>query len=281
MHRTTRLNLACCAALLLCVLSACGVSDSPPTGALPTIPVAATVAPTTEPSAQITTAIATTMPVATPAEQTVVTTPATTETAAPTQTPAATTAPTQLGTPTVPLTPGATATPLADDPFDGSIGVTDTAVLTGTHPVAEAIALYFSVQLAEVHALHNQGLGYGEIARAYFLVRELTADSDPANDRTLAQLILLRQSGQGWGQIVRSLGLPQRNVQRNLGLIMSNRPVDQTGENQATKEKEKGNNSGGNGNGGGNGRGNGNGGGNGRGNGNSGGNGGGNSGGKN
>jgi len=73
-----------------------------------------------------------------------------------------------------------------------------------------------------VVAQHQQGLGFGEIARAYFLARELAADDDPNNDMTVDQILALHQAGQGWGQIVRSLGLPQSNRNRNLGLIRGN-----------------------------------------------------------
>jgi hypothetical protein len=115
------------------------------------------------------------------------------------------------------------------DPFTGTDELTETGDLTTTttltvsHPVALAIADYFGVPSAEIFAEHQEGQGFGEIARAYFLAQELAADGDPTNDLTADQILALHQGGMGWGQIVRSLGLPQGNRNRNLGLIMSGR----------------------------------------------------------
>lgn len=182
--------------------------------------------------------------------------------------------------------PTATAAPFEIDdidPFTGTIelsdadalsdtgelsatgGLTGTAALSVTHPVALAIADHFGVPADEVFALHQEGLGFGEIARAYFLARELAADDDPTNDLAADQILAMHQGGEGWGQIVRSLGLPQSNRNRNLGAIMSGRKHDQSGDNttaapasqpgqdergSATKDKVK--NNGGNGQSGGN-----------------------------
>jgi hypothetical protein len=129
----------------------------------------------------------------------------------------------------------ATSTPLATDttdPFTGTDDLTDTeditvtgevsttGTLTVTHPVAIAIADYFTVPVMEIITLHADGLGFGEIARAYFLARELAADSNPTNDLTAAQILAMHQGGMGWGPIVASLDLPHSNNGRNLGLIM-------------------------------------------------------------
>jgi hypothetical protein len=102
----------------------------------------------------------------------------------------------------------------------GTITLTSTGALSTTHPVAIAIANYFEVSVDEVIALHQDGLGFGEIARAYFLARELAADGDPSNDITTVQILAMHQDGMGWGQIVATLGLPKGNSNRNLGLIM-------------------------------------------------------------
>jgi hypothetical protein len=131
-------------------------------------------------------------------------------------------------TATIDATTTATPTPLGDtDPFTGTgeltgtVEVSGTADISPTNPVAVAIGEYFDVPVVEVIALHQDGLGFGEIARAYFLARELAADADPSNDLTAAQILVLHQGGLGWGQIVFQLRLPQGNSARNLGLIMS------------------------------------------------------------
>jgi hypothetical protein len=132
----------------------------------------------------------------------------------------------------------ATPTPISSgetDPFTGTdeltstddltvtVEITTTGALTVTHPVAIAIANYFTVPVLEIIILHADGLGYGEIARAYFLARELAADSDATNDLTALQILEMHQRGLGWGVIVATLDLPRGNSGRNLGLIMSRR----------------------------------------------------------
>jgi hypothetical protein len=144
--------------------------------------------------------------------------------------PAATTAST-----TVPTQTAATATATAvgeTDPFTGTdeltstddvtvtVEITTTEALTVTHHVALAIADYFTVPVLEVITLHADGLGFGEIARAYFLARELAADGDPNNDLAAVQILEMHQRGMGWGIIVATLDLPHGNSSRNLGLIM-------------------------------------------------------------
>jgi hypothetical protein len=203
-------------ALTVLVLSACGVSDTQggaPTAAPTALDVTAGTAATSD---------VTTDPAATAR-------PSGDATATPTadaDEPTATTDP--VATPEPKTDPAATPTATDDtDPFTGTDDLTDTDDLTNTttltvsHPVAIAIADYFGVPAPEVFAQHQEGLGFGEIARAYFLARELAADGDPTNDLTADQILAMHQGGQGWGQIVRSLGLPQSNRDRNLGLIMS------------------------------------------------------------
>jgi hypothetical protein len=145
-------------------------------------------------------------------------TPSATVTATPTLT--ATPTPPATATPTLSatITPSATvtATPTGDD--DGFPGT-----LPESHPVAARIAAFFGVPEREVLDLHARGFGFGEIARAYFLARELAANGNPSDDLSVAQIIARRQSGQGWGNIIKSLGLPSSNSGRNLGLIMSGR----------------------------------------------------------
>ena len=95
--------------------------------------------------------------------------------------------------------------------------------IAANHPVAEAIGDYFGVPTEEILDQHQEGLGFGEIARAYFLARELAADDDPSNDLSADAILDMHQAGAGWGQIIQTLGLPNGNRARNLGQIMSGR----------------------------------------------------------
>jgi hypothetical protein len=226
MHTTNRrasLIAILLSALAVLLLSACGTPDQPASAAQPT------VAPTASATALDVTAAPTS------------------DTVPATLTPTAidnTAAPTAEGTATAEATPPAatttavpavTATPIAPDatdPFtdtddvagtDGltvTVALTATGELTVTHPVALAISDYFTVPLSEVIGLHADGLGFGGIARAYFLARELAADGDPTNDLTAVQILAMHQGGMGWGQIVAQLDLPRGNSGRNLGQIM-------------------------------------------------------------
>jgi hypothetical protein len=284
-NRCAALLAALLGTLMMLALAACGTPDQPTGASQPTSQATTTTTaqPTISDTAEAT-AVATTTATATAAPQ--VTSEPAGGTAVPTDT---------IATPTL--------TPVDNtDPFTGTDELPDTDQITSTgdisgtgdvvstHPVAEAIATYFEVPVEDVIALHQDGLGFGEIARAYFLALELSADGDASNDLTAQQILALHQGGLGWGQIVAQLGLPHSNSQRNLGMIMSGRKLrdgdanavtnasgsddDQHGPpavppgQQKEKQKEKGNdkphgngNAGNNGNGNGNGGGHGNGGG--------------------
>jgi hypothetical protein len=87
--------------------------------------------------------------------------------------------------------------------------------LPTTHPVGIVISVYFNIPYTQVMALHDKGFGFGEIARAY-----LTAYmSDGA--LTPEQVLDMRLTGVGWGQIKKDYGVhPGGN---GLGSIMSNK----------------------------------------------------------
>ena len=88
--------------------------------------------------------------------------------------------------------------------------------LPTTHPVGIVIALYFNIPYTQVMELHDEGLGFGVIARAY-----LTAlVSDGA--LTPEQVLDMVQAGVGWGQIKQEYGIhPGGN---GLGSIKGNKP---------------------------------------------------------
>jgi len=90
---------------------------------------------------------------------------------------------------------------------------TITPTLSFTHPVALAISKAFSVTYTEVMSLHQSGVGFGVIARAYMTAKF----SDGA--LTPEQVLTLRESGVGWGQIMKDYGIHPGG--KNLGAIMS------------------------------------------------------------
>jgi hypothetical protein len=101
-----------------------------------------------------------------------------------------------------------------DDPPESIL--TDT--LPTTHPVGSMIALFFDIPYTQVIALHDEGFGFGTIARAYLTA----AASDGA--LTPEQVLALRQAGVGWGEIKKDYGVhPGGN---GLGSIMSKKNAD-------------------------------------------------------
>jgi hypothetical protein len=92
-----------------------------------------------------------------------------------------------------------------------------TGTVPMTHPVGNAIALYLNIPYTQVMALHEAGLGFGVIARAY-----LTALAS-GGTLTPTQLLDMHQAGVGWGQIKKEYGVhPGGN---GLGTIMGNKQV--------------------------------------------------------
>ncbi|HXF68798.1 MAG TPA: hypothetical protein VNK89_03240 [Thermoflexus sp.] len=136
--------------------------------------------------------------------------------------------PTLTATPTPTLTPTLTATPTPTLTPTPTPTLTPTVPLTRVHPVALAIARWISqtfsqagitatISVTDLMALHAQGFGYGEIARALQLVLASQTDEDPSNDLSLEQALTLgRQIG--WGQAYRLYNLHPGG--RGLGSIM-------------------------------------------------------------
>jgi hypothetical protein len=109
--------------------------------------------------------------------------------------------------------PASTSLVQTSDVFESPI-LTDTVPFT--HPVGMMIARYFNIPYTQVMALHDEGLGFGEIARAY-----LTAAAS-GGALTPEQVLAMRQDGMGWGQFKKEYGIhPGGN---GLGSIMGNKP---------------------------------------------------------
>jgi hypothetical protein len=94
-----------------------------------------------------------------------------------------------------------------------------TSTTSHTHPVAAAIAGFFNedfgVTYVDIMALHEAGLGFGVIAKAYFAAQKLGIDPQVLLDEFAA--------GTGWGVIMKENGLHPGRAGRggNLGDIMS------------------------------------------------------------
>src|SRR5690606_19139968 len=117
------------------------------------------------------------------------------------------------------------------------------------HPVAARLAEEFGMSQDEIMAMHCQGNGFGNIARALLLARA-------AEDGNTAQDYLDRHhAGEGWGHIVRESGMhPSELAPGRIGKGRSASTEDST---QITTRPGKANrNNGNNGNRGGNGGGN-------------------------
>jgi hypothetical protein len=90
-----------------------------------------------------------------------------------------------------------------------------TNTLPMTHPVGIAIALFFNIPYTQVIALHDEGLGFGVIARAYLTALASGGVLSPT------QLLEMHQAGVGWGQIKKDYGVhPGGNA---LGTILDNK----------------------------------------------------------
>ena len=82
--------------------------------------------------------------------------------------------------------------------------------------------------------MHQSGLGFGEIARVYMMAQ--------SSGKTVAELLAMRESGMGWGQIMKELGFKPGG--KNLGAIMSGHGVKDKEPHSGKpddKDKDKGN----------------------------------------
>lgn len=122
------------------------------------------------------------------------------------------------------------------------------------HPVAARLSEEFGLSVDEIVAMHCDGNGYGNIARALLMARE-------AGETATAWDFLERhQNGEGWGHIMRESGMhPSEFAPGRIGKGQSDDDGSTDEEAMTTTESNRpGNRGGGNGNGNSNGNGNGN-----------------------
>jgi hypothetical protein len=77
----------------------------------------------------------------------------------------------------------------------------DDTKLLPLHPIALWMAKKFDLDYDELMAMHEAGVGWGNIVKAYHM-----AQANPALDATGEELLDMRLEGKGWGNITRELG---------------------------------------------------------------------------
>ena len=143
------------------------------------------------------------------------------------------------------------------------------------HPIAWLLAEFFGADPTVVNGYHEDGFGFGVIAQALWISRNLTGTEDAAGDASLAEEILIAKQNKdfeaffeahpeyvidgnipsNWGQFKKALS----DKKNNLGVIVSGQE-DSNGSTETFPGQGQGNGNGhdnGNGNGNGNGHGNG------------------------
>ncbi len=110
--------------------------------------------------------------------------------------------------------------------------------------VAQAIADEYEVDVKDIIALHQEGLGYGEIAKAYALA-EITGKS-------VEDILAMKKEERGWGEIAQELKVDPGKWDPNLGKVINeNKPKDNPGQEHrasSSNDNDKGNNGNGNSN---------------------------------
>ena len=95
---------------------------------------------------------------------------------------------------------------ILDEPVEGEDDENDEACET-PHPIAVILADEFEVDLATIHEWHEDGYGFGEIARILLIVDVLDDEDSDADT-----IIEMREDGAGWGEIIRDLELNPRDL---------------------------------------------------------------------
>jgi hypothetical protein len=82
------------------------------------------------------------------------------------------------------------------------------------HPVATQLAEYLGVPYEELMAYHDAGVGFGLLARAYFLADTLADEGFTVDD-----VLAMKESGEGFGYFLHEYGIHPGSY--SLGAIMS------------------------------------------------------------
>jgi hypothetical protein len=81
----------------------------------------------------------------------------------------------------------------------------------------------------DIEKLRTKGLGFGEIS----ILLALTANQTTTTPKTLNHILLMRQSGEGWGKLARDLG------HRNLGSVIRNVKATERGLDRMARERRE------------------------------------------
>lgn len=160
---------------------------------------------------------------------------------------------TPIWSPTPTITPSWSPTPTMTPSWSPTPTSTSVPVVCNhpDQPVGHRLADAFNVSYDEIMGWFCQGFGFGEIARAYLL-----ADATGVPPATyFAQ----RQSGMGWGQIVKQTGVHPSDLAPGQVIRHGNGNGNNGNHGNGNGNGNNGNHGNGNGNGKGNGKGNGNG----------------------
>jgi len=120
------------------------------------------------------------------------------------------------------------------EPLALSVPVLISPTETVTHPVALELATYFDVPYDEIMGWREQGLGFGGIAKAYFLVDALGGEVTV----TVEDVLELKLLGSGWGKLFKEFDLSPSGKDRNLGRVMSGRGDEEEPEGTSSEVDE-------------------------------------------
>ncbi len=145
----------------------------------------------------------------------------------------ATLEPTGSATSTLEATETPEATEVETEVPEPTGGATGTAAATcggpNAHPVATRLAAAFGVSYDEIMALHCQGIGFGNIAKAYLLAKK--------TGKNATDFFALRKGGQGWGQIMKDAGVKPSDL--SMGQALKDQKNQQNGSASANTGKNK------------------------------------------
>lgn len=102
--------------------------------------------------------------------------------------------------------------------------VSEEPLTEGIHPVGLALATFFDALFEDIMTWHEEGIGFGNMAKAFFLSEALGEDGLSAGE-----ILAMKLSGTGWGRIMKALGL-KPGKGKNLGQMMSGHADDEASE---------------------------------------------------
>jgi hypothetical protein len=121
-------------------------------------------------------------------------------------------------------------------------------VVEDVHPIAALLASFFGMEAGEVDALHEDGFGFGVIAQAMWMAKNLEGDATTASlilqakrDNDFSSFTLPDGStASNWGQFKKAV-LDKKN---NLGVIVSGHAESETGTEGTLSQPDNGNDKG-------------------------------------